>query len=145
MASVHKSVLVPYSAQHMYDLVEDVEDYPAFLPWCGGVEVFERTSDHTVVRIDINFHGIRAYFTTENVNEPPKQIVMTLRDGPFRKLDGNWNFLPLAEQGCKIEFSLSYEFATATLEKLIGSVFDQIADSFIDAFVRRAQSTGPSE
>jgi len=129
----------------MYDLVEDVEDYPAFLPWCGGVEVFERTSDHTVVRIDINFHGIRAYFTTENVNEPPKQIVMTLRDGPFRKLDGNWNFLPLAEQGCKIEFSLSYEFATATLEKLIGSVFDQIADSFIDAFVRRAQSTGPSE
>ena len=68
---------------------------------------------------------------------------MTLRDGPFRKLDGTWKFPSLAEEGCKIEFSLNYEFATAALEKLIGPVFDQIADSFIDAFVRRAQSTGP--
>jgi len=144
MPSVHKTVLVPYSAQHMYDLVEAVEDYPAFLPWCGGVEVLERTPVRTVVRVDIDFYGVRANFTTDNANEPPKRIIMKLRDGPFSKLDGAWSFLPLAEQGCKIEFSLNYEFATAALENLIGPAFNQIADSFIDAFVRRAQSTGPS-
>jgi ribosome-associated toxin RatA of RatAB toxin-antitoxin module len=140
MASVQKSVLVPYSAQQLFALVEGVEDYPAFLPWCGGVRMLERRSDSALVRIDIDFHGVRAHFTTANDYHAPDRIVITLRDGPFRRLDGIWTFRPLAEDACKVEFALSYEFATHALETLIGPVFNHIADSFIDAFVRRAES-----
>ena len=119
MASVHKSVLVHHSAQQLFALVEAVEDYPAFLPWCGGV---------------------RTHFTTANAYHRPDRIVLALRDGPFRRLDGVWTFHPLAENACKVELTLVYEFTTPALETLIGPVFNRIADSFIDAFVRRAES-----
>lgn len=138
MRSVHKSVLVPYSAQQMFDLVEGIEDYPKFLPWCGGTRILQRTADETLVRIDIDYRGVRAHFTTANRNQPPDRIVVELRDGPFRRLDGIWQFRALSESACKVEFELNYEFATTVLEKLIGPVFDRIADSFIDAFVKRA-------
>jgi ribosome-associated toxin RatA of RatAB toxin-antitoxin module len=138
MRSVHKSVLVPYSAQQMFDLVEGIEDYPKFLPWCGGTRILQRTADETLVRIDIDYRGVRAHFTTANRNQPPDRIVVELRDGPFRRLDGIWQFRALSESACKVEFELNYEFATIVLEKLIGPVFDRIADSFIDAFVKRA-------
>ena len=140
MASVHKSVLVPYSAARMFALVERVEDYPAFLPWCGGAQRLEQNADQALVRIDINYHGVRAHFTTSNQNQAPDRIVITLRDGPFRRLDGTWSFRPLAADACKVEFALSYEFAGPALERLIGPVFNHIADSFIDAFVRRAET-----
>ena len=140
MASVHKSVLVPYSAQQMFTLVQSVEDYPAFLPWCGGVKTLERSAATALVRIDIDFHGVRAHFTTANDYHDPERIVLALRDGPFRKLDGTWTFRSLAEDACKVEFALNYEFATLALETLIGPVFNHITDSFIDAFVRRAES-----
>jgi ribosome-associated toxin RatA of RatAB toxin-antitoxin module len=138
MASVNKSVLVEHSAQQMFDLVDRVEDYPEFLPWCGGTTVLERTPDVLVSRIEINFHGVRANFTTANHNEPPERIVIRLRDGPFRQLDGTWRFRALAAAACKVEFDLRYEFAAPVLEGLIGPVFDHIATTFIDAFVKRA-------
>ncbi len=138
MRSVHKSVLVPYSAQQMFDLVQGIEDYPKFLPWCGGTRILQQTADETLARIDIDYRGVRAHFTTANRNQPPDRIVVELRDGPFRRLDGIWQFRALSESACKVEFELNYEFATTVLEKLIGPVFDRIADSFIDAFVKRA-------
>jgi ribosome-associated toxin RatA of RatAB toxin-antitoxin module len=138
MASVNKSVLVEHSAQQMFDLVDRVEDYPEFLPWCGGTTVLERTPEVLVSRIEINFHGVRANFTTANHNEPPERIVIRLRDGPFRQLDGTWRFRSLAVAACKVEFDLRYEFAAPVLEGLIGPVFDHIATTFIDAFVKRA-------
>jgi len=138
MASVSKSVLVEHSAQRMFDLVERVEDYPVFLPWCGGTAVLERTATAAVVRIEINFHGVRAHFTTANRNEPPERIVIRLQDGPFRQLDGTWRFQPLGPSACKVELDLRYEFAGAALERLIGPVFNRIATTFIDAFVKRA-------
>ena len=140
MALVNKSVLVPYSAQQMFDLVADIEAYPTFLPWCGAASVLERREGETLARIDIHYRGIRAHFTTSNQNHPPDAIVIVLRDGPFRKLDGTWRFKTLAAAACKVEFCLEYEFATAILERIIGPVFGHIADSFIDAFVRRAES-----
>ncbi len=144
MHSVHKSVLVPYSAQQMFDLVEHIEDYPKFLPWCGGTQILQRTADQTLARIDIDYHGVRAHFTTANRNQAPERIVVELRDGPFRRLDGIWQFRALSDAGCKVEFDLNYEFATTVLEKLIGPVFSRIADSFIDAFVKRANGVhGP--
>jgi ribosome-associated toxin RatA of RatAB toxin-antitoxin module len=138
MRSVHKSVLVPYSAQQMFDLVERVEDYPKFLPWCGGARILQQTTEETLARIDIDYHGVRTHFTTANRNQPPEQILISLRDGPFRRLDGIWQFRALSDSACKVEFELNYEFATPVLEGLIGPVFGRIADSFIDAFVKRA-------
>lgn len=138
MPTVSKSVLVEHSAERMFDLVDRVEDYPEFLPWCGGTTVLERTHETLVSRIDINFHGVRAHFTTANDNEPPHRIVISLRDGPFRELDGSWRFRPLRTQACKVEFDLRYDFASRVLEALIGPVFNHIAATFIDAFVKRA-------
>jgi ribosome-associated toxin RatA of RatAB toxin-antitoxin module len=139
MASVHKSVLVPYSAAQMFVLVERSDDYPLFLPWCASAQALERDAERVVVRIDIDFHGVRAHFTTANLNLPSERIVMQLRDGPFRRLEGTWQFNELAAQACKVEFDLDYEFSSAALARVVGPVFNYIADSFIDAFVKRAE------
>lgn len=139
MARVHKTVLLPYSAAQMFALVDNVEDYPAFLPWCGGVQVRERTPEKLVAAIAINYHGVKQSFTTENTNSPPTRMQMRLVEGPFRQLDGTWQFSPLREDACKIEFELHYEFSSKILEKLIGPVFSKIADSFVDSFCKRAE------
>lgn len=124
----------------MFELVDDVESYPKFLPWCGGARVLERSGDRKTARIDIDYHGVRAHFTTDNVNRPPDAIVITLNDGPFRHLHGEWRFVALGDIGCRIEFALAYEFATLLLDKVIGPVFGHIANTLIDAFVRRAEA-----
>ena len=140
MAKVDKSVLVPHSVEQMFTLVDEVESYPAFLPWCAGASVVGRTDAGPIARIEINFRGVRAHFTTANRNLPPNTIHISLRDGPFRLLEGVWQFRRLASNASKVEFMLQYEFATRVLEALIGPVFDNIADSFVDAFVKRADS-----
>jgi len=139
MALVEKSVLVPYSAEQMFDLVDRVEDYPQFLPWCGGssVTVQDETTVHATVHI--NYHHIKHSFTTENVRTPPHRIDISLQYGPFRHLDGCWQFIPLSPTACKIEFRLHYEFSSKLLETLIGPVFHYIANSFMDAFIHRAE------
>ena len=140
MRSVKKSVLVPYAAAQMFELVDRVDLYPQFLPWCGGTQVLEQGENRKTARIDIDYHGVRAHFTTANVNDPPRSIVVTLKDGPFRHLHGEWRFIALSEHGCKVEFDLSYEFATSLLDRVIGPVFSHIANTFIDAFVKRAEN-----
>ncbi len=143
MQRVLKSVLVGYSARCMFDLVDEVERYPEFLPWCGGAAILERRADGKTARIDIDYHGIRAHFTTQNVNRVPDSIVIDLRDGPFRHLQGEWRFRALATEACKVEFELAYEFKTHMLERVVGPVFSHIANTFIDAFVRRADALAP--
>lgn len=138
MKRVRKSVLVPYAASEMFALVDDVESYPQFLPWCGGASVLERHEGGKTARIDIDYHGVRAHFTTDNANDPPASIVVTLKDGPFRHLHGEWQFHALAQDACKVEFELAYEFTTPLIEAIVGPVFSHIADTFIDAFVKRA-------
>ncbi|MGB8518314.1 MAG: type II toxin-antitoxin system RatA family toxin [Gallionella sp.] len=138
MALVEKTVLVAHSAEQMFKLVDDVADYPKFLPWCGGASVVE-VALHTVhATVHIDYHHLKQSFTTENVHTPPHQINMTLQDGPFKELDGIWRFVPLSETACKIEFQLHYEFSNKLLEKLVGPVFHYIANSFVDAFIHRA-------
>jgi len=139
MADVHKSVLLGYSAAQMYDLVTRVEDYPKFLPWCGGVEVFEQTDAMLDAKIHIHFKGIQQFFHTRNTQERPTRIDMTFADGPFKTFNGAWRFTPLREDACKIEFHLHYEFSSLLLEKIIGPVFSMIANTFVDAFVKRAE------
>ena len=140
MQRVKKSVLVPYAAPEMFELVDRVELYPKFLPWCGGTEVLEKHDDRKTARIDIDYHGVRAQFTTDNVNDPPASITVTLKSGPFRHLHGEWRFRALEQNACKVEFELAYEFATPLLERIVGPVFNHIANTFVDAFVRRAES-----
>ena len=140
MHCVTKNVLVPYRAAQMFELVDDVEAYPQFLPWCAGARVVEQLDNRKTARIDIDYHRVRAHFTTDNVNRPPDSIVITLNDGPFRHLHGEWKFRALGEFGCRVEFDLAYEFATTLLDKAIGPVFGRIADTLIDAFVHRADA-----
>lgn len=140
MAAVHKSVIVGYSAEQMFALVDRVEDYPRFLPWCGGVEVREREPNRLVATIGIHYHGIKQTFTTENTNIRPVSMQMRLLEGPFRHLQGAWVFKPLREDACKVEFDLQYEFSSRILEKIIGPVFSMIANSFVDSFCKRAET-----
>ena len=138
MAVVEKSVLIERSAQQMFDLVDRCEDYPKFLPWCSQTRVDFRDDRKTVATLYISYLSVKSHFTTENEKDFPQRMSLKLIDGPFRRLEGLWCFTPLAENACKIEFSLSYEFSSKMFEKIIGPVFSQIANTFVDAFVRRA-------
>ena len=122
----------------MYDLVIDIEKYPEFLPWCGGVEIFQSTPELMEAKININFKGVKQYFHTKNFQKAPTNIDMTFVSGPFKKFEGHWIFTSLAEDACKIEFSLHYEFSNFVLDKLIGPVFSVIANTFVNGFVKRA-------
>jgi len=140
MAVVHKSVLLGYSAQQMFDLVAAIEDYPKFLPWCGAVEIKEQHENRVVASVGISYHGVRQSFTTSNQNTEPSEIRMQLVDGPFKCLDGVWSFKALREDACKIELDLHYEFSSALLAQLVGPVFGMIANSMVDSFCKRAES-----
>ena len=139
MAVVHKTVLINYSAEQMFKLVDRVEDYPEFLPWCGGVEVNERQGDKLKAKLKINYHGLKQSFTTENTNTPPSSMTMHLVEGPFKHFEARWNFKALREDACKIEFDMQYEFSSRILESVIGPVFSMIANSFVDSFCKRAE------
>jgi len=138
MIHVDRSALVGYSAQAMYALVDDIESYPQFLPWCDGAQYVAREPGRTVATLHINFHGLKNQFTTENIHQPGRQIGMKLVSGPFRSLQGSWSFTDLGKDASKVEFSLRYEFASPLLEAAVGPVFRSIAETFVEAFVRRA-------
>ena len=138
MAMVEKSMLIERSSRQMFDLVDDVESYPKFLPWCSQTRVEFRDDKKTVATMHIKYHSVKSHFTTENDKEYPLHMTIKLVDGPFRRLEGAWHFKALAENACKIEFQLSYEFSSKVFEKIIGSIFSQIANTFVEAFVKRA-------
>lgn len=132
-------MLVPYSAEKMFDLVDDVEHYPEYMPWCAETTVGYRDDRITRATIHISFRGVRRSFTTENFKDRAREMRISLVEGPFRTLDGSWRFVPLSGDACRVEFCLSYEFANRILEKLIGPVFQFIAGSLVEAFIRRAK------
>lgn len=138
MARVEKSVLVMHTPERMYELVDRVEDYPQFLPWCGGTELIRRDETVTVATIRIAYMGVRQSFTTENAKTRPSEMRIRLVDGPFRHLEGDWRFIPLGEEACKIEFTLDYTFASPVLEAILSPVFSHVTTSLVDAFVKRA-------
>ena len=141
MKTVSKSVLIWYSPQEMYVLVTEVDQYPQFLPWCDNARVVTADATGMTAEIGISFSGIRQKFTTRNEHIPGQQVTMKLVNGPFSRLDGVWNFLPIgdgSQRACKVELTLHYGFTNATLGKLVGPVFDKIAGSMVDAFVKRA-------
>lgn len=138
MALVEKTVLIEKTPAQMYALVDDVEQYPDFLPWCARSQLKYRDETRTVATLYIDFLSVKSHFTTENSKVFPEAMTMKLVDGPFRRFDGTWQFKPLGDSACKIEFRLSYEFSSKLFEKIIGPVFSRIANTFIEAFVQRA-------
>jgi len=138
MTSVYRSALVPYAGPVIYALVADIDRYPEFLPWCSNARIDAVEDGAVLATIEISFRGIHQRFTTRNVNTPCEAILVELVEGPFRQLSGRWTFAPLSADSCKIEFTMSYEFRNALLGRLVGPVFGQIANTMVDAFVRRA-------
>jgi ribosome-associated toxin RatA of RatAB toxin-antitoxin module len=141
MVKVEKTVLVHHSAAQMFNLVDDVEHYTEFLPWCGGVDLIERSEATTSATIHIDFHGLKQKFSTENQKRFPDAMDMKFKDGPFKHFEGNWRFTALSDEACKIEFHLEYEFSSTFLSQLISPVFSHIANTFVDSFVARADNT----
>jgi ribosome-associated toxin RatA of RatAB toxin-antitoxin module len=142
MITVERSALVAHSAASMYALVDDIESYPRFLPWCSGAEVEQRDESRTVGTLRVDFKGVHQQFTTENVKTPGEAIEMRLLRGPFRSLEGRWRFVPLAPNASRVELHLAYQFANPLLGRMVGPVFNHIANTMVDAFVRRADALG---
>ncbi len=140
MKTVHKSVLIWFSADEMFRLVTDVPSYPQFLPWCDRSAVIETTADGMVAEIGMAFSGFHKSFTTRNTHVPGRQVKLTLVNGPFKHLEGTWDFIPLAvgQRACKVELTLNYSFESV-FGALVGPVFDRIASTLVDAFVKRAE------
>lgn len=150
MKLVQKSVLLWYSAQEMYELVTAVESYPQFLPWCAGAQVLERQDAGLTARLDLAFAGVHSHFTTRNAHTAGERVQVSLVDGPFSLLDGDWQFKALKRPGaelsnaCKVLFELRYAFKSGALEAALSPVFDKVAQTFVDRFVARAESVyGP--
>lgn len=142
MKTVSKSVLIWYSPEEMFSLVVGVEQYPQFLPWCDRARVLEQDSDSMVAEVGIAFSGIRQSFVTRNTHDAGRRVQMHLVRGPFSKLEGDWQFLPVGDgtqRACRVELELRYGFDNAALAALVGPVFDRIAKSMVEAFVKRAE------
>ncbi len=142
MKTVQKTVLIWYSAEQMFDLVTAVDRYPQFLPWCDHASVLQQDADGMTAEIGIAFAGIRQRFTTRNTHTPGRHVGMQLVKGPFSKLQGDWSFTPVGDgdqAACKVELVLRYGFSNAALAAVVGPVFDRIAGSLVDAFVKRAE------
>jgi len=129
----------------MYGLVSDVQAYPQFLPWCDRAEVLETHEDGVTARVGLSIAGVRQSFSTRNTHDGHERVAMRLVDGPFSVLEGDWTFIPLASapgqapQACKVEFELHYAFSSTALEAVVSPVFDRIAATFVDSFVKRAE------
>ncbi|MCX7945555.1 MAG: type II toxin-antitoxin system RatA family toxin [Hydrogenophilus sp.] len=145
MALVRQQVWVERRPAVLFALVDLCEDYPRFLPWCGGAVVHERSASHTDATLWIDFHGVKASFRTVNEKRPPREMVIRLREGPFRHLHGFWRYVPLGDSGCRVEFELHYAFSSRLLERVIGPVFNRIAETFVSAFVTRAEQLSSEE
>ena len=140
MPTINKSALVEFKPHEMFCIVDDVEKYSEFLPWCGASSVLSRSEDEVKASVEISHSGIKKTFTTLNRLQPGKIIEMQLINGPFKHLHGFWRFEPLGDKGCKVTLDLEYEFSSKLLGLAIGPVFTQIANTLVDAFCKRAES-----
>ncbi|MDH3274125.1 MAG: type II toxin-antitoxin system RatA family toxin [Gammaproteobacteria bacterium] len=141
MRKVSRSALVPYSAEQMFALVEDVEAYPSFLPWCNDVEVHSRDGDAVEVTLELHKGSLSKRFRTRNTLHRYEAMDLALISGPFRQLSGGWRFQQLGEKGSKVALELEFEFDSRMLDMVIGRYFENICNKLVDAFTRRAAVT----
>lgn len=138
MPVVKKSALVARSAEQMYELVNDVESYPQFLPWCRSTRLLSRDAERLCGELEVARAGVSQKFSTCNRLYPYERIDIELKEGPFRKLRGGWRFTALREDACKVELELDFEFSGRLINRAFGAVFAQIANTLVDAFCKRA-------
>ncbi|GAB2748616.1 type II toxin-antitoxin system RatA family toxin [Melaminivora jejuensis] len=142
MKTVNKSVLIWYSPEEMFALVTDVARYPQFLPWCDHARVLQEDASGMTAEVGIALGGIKKSFVTRNTHEAGRRVQLELVEGPFSQLEGDWQFHPVGDgtqRACKVELTLRYGFASRALAALVGPVFDRIAASLVDAFIKRAE------
>jgi len=137
MTVIHKSALVPYSTAQMYGVINDIESYPEYLPWCHSSRVISQTEREQVGELEVARAGIRQKFTTCNRLHLNHKIEINLKDGPFSKLEGSWKLTELRPDACKVELILEFEFAGKLINSAFGRVFGQIATTLVDAFCKR--------
>jgi ribosome-associated toxin RatA of RatAB toxin-antitoxin module len=137
MKEIRRSAIVEHSAAEMYALVDDIDSYPRFLPWCQHAAV-DSVDDGKRATLTVGLRGIRQSFITLNQNRLPDRIDMRLVEGPFKHFSAAWRFTALSGEACEIAFCVRYEFASRALGKLLEPLFDEIADTMVDAFKRRA-------
>ncbi|NOQ17376.1 MAG: ubiquinone-binding protein [Methyloprofundus sp.] len=139
MPIVEKSALVKYSAQAMFEIVDDIDAYPEFLPWCAGSRVLKREGDIVEAEVQIAKAGLKSFFATRNVNITGEKISLSLLDGPFSSLEGVWSFMPLREDASKISLDLEFEMNGALANFALGAVFNQICNTMVTSFTQRAK------
>lgn len=139
MTTIKKNAIVPYTVSQMYALVDDIEAYPQFLPWCKASTVHYRNADEVSATLTLAKGGLEKSFTTVNRTQPNKMIEVRLLSGPFSHLEGFWLFEPLDENKCKVILDLEFEFANHLLSLVFGPVFQQIANTLVEAFCLRAK------
>jgi len=140
MPTVKRTALVGYSAQQMYELVNDIDSYPRFLPWCNNITILSSTAESVTATMEISKGPVKNKFTTQNTLEVNKSIKIDLVDGPFSSLAGNWSFIQSKTAGCKIDFEISFEFSNGLLAKVLEPVFYVITDTMIDSFCDEAKA-----
>lgn len=138
MTTINKSALVSYSPEEMFKLVDDIEAYSEFLPWCGKATEISRNETNVEASVLISYSSLNKEFTTKNKNDAFNKIEMHLVNGPFKHLDGVWLFEPLGETACKVSLNLDFEFSSKIIGVTLGPVFSKIANSIVDAFIKRA-------
>jgi ribosome-associated toxin RatA of RatAB toxin-antitoxin module len=138
MNRLKRNAIVPFTNRQMFELVNAVEDYPRFLPWCHSSQVLSRSDQEVVATLEINWKGIHKSFTTRNVLHPYERIEINLVNGPLKRMEGIWNFIPLDEHACKITLDLEFEFAGGFIDRFFQPVFQHIANTLVDAFSKRA-------
>ncbi len=139
MPTVNRSALVHYTPTQMYELVNDVPSYPEFLPWCHSAKVLWSDADQVKACIELAKGRLRKSFTTLNQLWPSEMINMRLVEGPFQRLEGVWRFKAMPDDACRVSLALEFEFASRLLKMTVGPIFNQLANSMVDAFVQRAQ------
>ena len=136
---IQRSALLPYTAQALYDLVNDVAQYPEFLPWCASSQVLEVSDEHMRASLDIAKGGLSSRFVTRNTLVPGKSIELNLDEGPFTKLHGRWEFKALGDKACKISLDMQFDYAGSLVRATLGPLFNQAANTLVDAFCERAK------
>ena len=138
MAEISKSVEVLYSADEMYTLVNDIESYPSFLPWCNDTRVFRQSDRKLSATLELAIGRIRQSFSTENTMEPGRLISMRLIKGPFKQLAGTWKFDQIDNNKCRVELHMHFEFKNRILKLSLEGIFNRIMDTLVESFVNRA-------
>ena len=138
---IRRSVLVPYSAESMFDVIEQAEFYPSFLPWCTAAEIVERSDDWVAARLEFSYLSLRFTMQTRNPKRRPEWLQVRLVEGPFKQFHGDWRLVPLADQGCRVAFDLAYQFSEGVVDQVAKVALARIFGSVVEAFVKRAEAT----